>query len=388
MHPAVIELSKGFSCPLSSTDTGHLTTIVVEHAKLLTRSFLDAFGQELQAHGHGLYEFIEQGIDSIDFEIAWDSLFPSLYRHVHSYDAYAARKAAMGIGLKLAWAGVEGTWSFDAARPHAFRWGEWYLPKTQSLRLSVTRGSAKLDLPGMGCVEYHRCPSGWRGVGLQTQPTFSVDGTTVAVHTPSTLESIDYPPVQLTACSFPEVIGTCNAAVKVLKLHAPEYLRWVSRVLRHVIPVSGSETKIESGSDYYRPGVIEASFPVNAVGFSEVLVHECSHQYLNWLSRLGPLVDGTDTRLYYSPVKEQPRALINILIAYHAFANVLLFYRSCRKTDLADVGYCTRNEEKLIPKLVELEVYLRSSTGFTPLGDSLWRPVSAHIDLHSTSVFE
>src|SRR4030095_1007542 len=114
-----------------------------------------------------------------------------------------------------------------------------------------------------------------------------------------------------------------------------------------------------SFSDQDRPGTIGASLPASALSIGETLVHEASHQMANIRKRLGPLDDGSDDRGYFSPVKQTERPVDAILIAYHAFANVVLFYRACLASGVEDVAHCCRNEERHVRELGILLGHLR-----------------------------
>ncbi len=109
------------------------------------------------------------------------------------------------------------------------------------------------------------------------------------------------------------------------------------------------------------PGVVSCSFPIGAAALAETFVHEASHQHLNIVRRLGPVVNRTDAGLYYSPLKGSARPIEAILVAYHAVANMLLFYRDCLSSGIEDSGYCERNYARHIEDGRVLLGYLRST---------------------------
>ena len=112
-----------------------------------------------------------------------------------------------------------------------------------------------------------------------------------------------------------------------------------------------------------------------------MLVHESSHQYFYVLQHFGSIADGSDTELYYSPVKRTGRPVTAILLAYHAFANVLLYYRECLERNLDDDGYCAKNEKQAVIELAQLECALQATPSLTPLGQALWEPLSQRINV-------
>ena len=153
---------------------------------------------------------------------------------------------------------------------------------------------------------------------------------------------------------------------------------WIGRALRFVSPIHELPNVMRSGSGRQWPGVAEISYCCEPVAIAEMLVHEATHQYYNILLMVEPVTDGSDQKLYYSPVRRCERPIEMILLAYHAFANVLLFYRCCRMKGLLDGGFCERNEKELLPDLRSLEASLRTTSSLTEVGNSLWKPLSPY----------
>src|SRR6266852_5178334 len=110
-----------------------------------------------------------------------------------------------------------------------------------------------------------------------------------------------------------------------------------------------------------------------------MLVHEATHLYFHLLCSVGNVDDSSDSTLYYSPIKRQGRPIRAILLAYHAFANVVLFYRLCQEKGLSDDGYCRQQENDLLPQLKQLEASLHTTRALTPLGLALWEPLAERV---------
>jgi HEXXH motif-containing protein len=118
----------------------------------------------------------------------------------------------------------------------------------------------------------------------------------------------------------------------------------------------------------------------NPLALAEMLIHEATHQYYHLLTRVAPVHDGSDDNLYYSPVKRRGRPLPFILLAYHAFGNVLLFTRACIQAGVPDPQqYLRKNEAELVPQLQQLEEGLRQTRALTPAGLALWRGLADRI---------
>jgi HEXXH motif-containing protein len=170
-------------------------------------------------------------------------------------------------------------------------------------------------------------------------------------------------------------------AFNLIDRFSPEFSRWTLRLLREVIPIeSGTPGCMRSGSSAAEPGRCHMSFPSSPVALAEMLIHETTHQYYYLVTRLGPVDDGTDTTLYYSPVKGCDRPIYYILIAYHAFANVLLFSQRCLAAGYNDSdGHLHRNVHMLTEWLETLDKPLRNTTALTTVGKALWLPLARRL---------
>jgi HEXXH motif-containing protein len=181
----------------------------------------------------------------------------------------------------------------------------------------------------------------------------------------------------LSAATLPENEETCRHAIGVLQEYAPSYVSWIGKVARLIVPLDGTDGTLRSTSDAWWPGGIGLSFPARAVAAAEMLVHESSHQYLHILGKLEPLCDASDERVYYSPATRTTRPLGAILLAFHAFANVVLFYRSCMSAGLDDNGYCKAGETRHLPELEAMARDLRSSSSLTGAGTAVFEQLVA-----------
>jgi HEXXH motif-containing protein len=171
------------------------------------------------------------------------------------------------------------------------------------------------------------------------------------------------------------VVTALGAALGILERHAPGYRRWVSRAVRYVVPLTPVPGVQISGSTDKAPATVCLSARPWPAELAEALVHESAHQYLHMLSRLGPLDDGSDPALYYSPLKKTGRPIRGILVAYHAAANILLWTRAALASGVDDAAYFERNAAELPAKLAVLDEALSSTASLTTLGRLLWQPL-------------
>ena len=176
------------------------------------------------------------------------------------------------------------------------------------------------------------------------------------------------------------MIQRFREAFDVLAAGATEYLRWVELILRGIVVTPRVESfRVVSGSGSAMPGMIHASYPAGLMDIAEILVHESAHQYFYMLERVGPVDDGTDRSLYWSPPIRKERPLRRILIAYHALANVRLFYEAVRAARVDDGGYVDLNEQTIVDSLAELDAPLRGNPALTRFGRALYEPLATRV---------
>jgi HEXXH motif-containing protein len=143
--------------------------------------------------------------------------------------------------------------------------------------------------------------------------------------------------------------------------------------------LNGGDERLQSCSSSHLPGTVEISFPSKLISIAEMFVHEASHQYFHIIRRLESVHDGSDSRLFHSPVKGRERPIDAILLAFHAFGNVVLFYRLCSEAGLDDGGYCAANTVRHLAELEIMHSHLESSRALTEVGTLLWKPLAVKL---------
>jgi HEXXH motif-containing protein len=176
------------------------------------------------------------------------------------------------------------------------------------------------------------------------------------------------------------VVAKYEAAYALIARYADMYTAWIERGIRTLVPVEAPPGKMISSSFEHLPTVVAISHASPAITLAEMLVHEASHQHFFMLTQLGPVDDGTDTELYYSPLRSTHRPIDRILFAYHAMANVLLFYRSCRRRGFVDVDFCRSQEQSTEEWVTELRRPLQTTRALTPLGRALFEPLAERVE--------
>ncbi|HSO34995.1 MAG TPA: HEXXH motif-containing putative peptide modification protein [Labilithrix sp.] len=373
---------RGFACAEESLDRGYLDAIVRRRSARIAGLFLKCFRRRLVASACGLEAILEHLGDE-PFDMVWSSALGQL-RHallVEPRDDQRALIAATNMALHLAEKGraLDFEIAFESAQ--VFRFGNHLLPATRRLTFSAGGGVARLDGSDFTCT-FSRAGSSWGCVPRARElAVLDTPGTAVLL-LPGLPAGDSLPEGLAPSLADPAAIGAAyEAAYDVLAEGAPAYLAWVHRAVHSLLPVAARPGTTTSSSFELHPGVVALSHESPAIAMADALVHEASHQHFYILGQLGPVDDGSDRTLYFSPARRADRPIDKILLAYHAFANVLLFYRQCRSNGVSggDAELCERQERDYEACLATLQRPLETTRALTPLGRALFEPLAARL---------
>lgn len=375
----------GFACPQVGLDVSFLESLAVLATRKSVRSFLGRYGATIEQHSEGLLGLVQKwfGQDS-SFEMVWDLTLGNILtgiRKLNTDPAIVMRHSAE-LALRINEFGLSGRWQVNLVSPARLRFNAFLLPLADCLEVAATQNNLNVTLHFGASVEnyeFHKTAAGWQPgehrpeslYHVKTGPSMIRLFPTSVLH-PEEREENGLDANEATAA----MPGNLQAALDLIRDYSPIYLPWVERVVRGIIPGRTGDNVFTSSSDIGKPGVIHASIMVRPVMLAELLVHEGTHQYMLLLSRFGNLDNGSDPTLHYSPVKKTGRPISAIALSYHAFANIILFYRLCQANGLADDGYCAYNEKEMLEQVSVLEEPLRTTQALTPQGRALWEPLA------------
>lgn len=183
--------------------------------------------------------------------------------------------------------------------------------------------------------------------------------------------------IMLDYVRYPELyfLDKVNLAVRILKEKTPSYYKWVCDITNTIIVYhTESESYIKSGS--WEDSLSQYNISVNHDQYviAEMLVHESSHQYFNIFKKIENFASNDDA-IYFSPAVNKERPLWLILLAYHAFANVLLFYRLLNESSDIIKQREVENED-LVNKLSK---HLENNSNLTPSGKMIYESLKKQI---------
>ncbi len=123
-----------------------------------------------------------------------------------------------------------------------------------------------------------------------------------------------------------EWLGTMNSAFGIIDEFAAELVPEMNLLLHQIFPVGYEPEKHLSASLMTVLGNIYMTLHPDPLVMAEALIHEFSHNKINALWSLSPLLENAFEPLFASPVRPDPRPLFGVLLAVHAFLPVEQMY--------------------------------------------------------------
>jgi hypothetical protein len=374
----------GFSCPLELFNEPLAQTIASAYARSVLGVFVERFAQVFSKNG--LADLLSNLLSAdLPLELAWSSDLGNLYKATRLSDEDHAMRKAAAFALMAGAKGFGGEWQLEFSNATRFFWDDWALPACDKLTVICSDASAsiKLSLDGdQTRLSFVRSLDGWKcepPAEAVRLPSFgSGKHRLVLLPQYAALDNGVFRDVDDAASALetfsPALIEILTQALDLLEEHLPHYFSWVVRIIRRVVVLHAGPNVLHSGSPEHAYGTILISDNFRVLSVAEMLIHESSHQYLELLNKLGRTVDPAHTELYYSPAKRCDRPLHKILLAYHAFANVMLFYRGVAECGLTDSRFA-KFQNVLNDELRQLEQPLLENDAILPIGRALVEPL-------------
>lgn len=323
----------------------------------------------LQRCSTGLAQLLDRWADEGD---VWVPELGGLEEALESSNQDDIIAGAIRLGLRAFGAGFRGDWAARSARP-------CYLDLGVGSGGDVTHDIIAVTIDTSGAVV--NSAHGARSV----RPSPAAGASPVEYVGAAPAAARGYPPPSAfgefgtlqSGASFGTVLAD---TLGLLRRHAPNYLDWVERGCRCVVAIESDDLAMESGSSRGHPGLVHVAAIAHLPAVAEMLVHESSHQQYYVATLLGPVDDGSDQELYYSPVKRTGRPIANILLAYHAFANVALLMTELLESGVEDVGgWMEQNRRLVLRQAAHLDDALRSTRALTDIGAALYQPLAVQL---------
>jgi HEXXH motif-containing protein len=369
---------RGFACADESLPEAYLEELVHQRTRRLVELFVRCFRQRLVRDGAGLDDAVSALVGA-PFATAWHEGLGRLRRTLLEQPLDAERATQSAVAIALALAADRQAIAFDVTldRPSSFRFGRHVLPPIGKIHFRSDGVTASFDGDLDSAFTFSPLASEWTGALAAKHLVRVGSGGDAVLLLPTLPEGADVA-LRPSDADHEDVRAAYEAAFAVIHRYAPSYRAWVRRSIKTIVPILGGRAGTTTSSSFeHSPGVVALSHASPPLAMADALVHEASHQHYYLLTQLGPVHDGSDTRLYWSPARRAERPIDKILLAYHAFGNVLLFYRHCRAhmEHGEDRAFCEGQERDYEASLVELARPLETTTALTPIGRALFEPL-------------
>lgn len=389
-EPTFAQLS-GCSHPFTPIDLPFVEAAHVRMARHVVGAFVSRYGGMLGSRGSAdLAGVFERWLTvPATREDVWDDAFGQVRACLTGpLGDVLVPESAAALGSRLCATGMAAQFEISLDRRSRHLFASWLLPSASKLRFESDGADVSITLSGGsadGTLRFHRHGEAWDlashdvDAALSPLPLPHVErkGGRVQLLQRDALFPLAMGDIE---SMVPEVVdddvcASIQEAYSILRDHAPIYADWVGRFSRRVVPLRTPPGLMMSSSSIYRPGTITMSHNAHPFGMAEILVHENTHEHLHLASACGPLDDGSDTNLYYSPIRKIDRPLSAVLVAYHAVGNIALFYRECRRWGAPGADYLDVSEPEAKGWLVEMEKTLDKSRALTTFGRALYEPL-------------
>ncbi len=124
-------------------------------------------------------------------------------------------------------------------------------------------------------------------------------------------------------------LRTCALMVGAL----PAAWGWLRTLTRVLVFLDGTDNLSRSASMAEIPGLVLAD-TVSEVSLGELLIHETAHNLMYVTEAAGPLIELGEERRFKSPLRNDPRPLRGILLAYHALSFICAYYDGLRSASI------------------------------------------------------
>lgn len=378
----------GFSSPYEALDIECFQDCVCEYSRLCIETVLERCAVTISNDSLGFREFLVGCTNCISLSESWTPFMAICLQFLRMQDISAAIHGVANFALNTAFLGRPAEWNLTfPTAPATLCWGDWMISNCRNLFVKSSQNTCQVTFRGStdGNVQLSRLdhPKWEQPCDVHLTPLQNFTSVGPLRFFPSTLSrhALAVEGDNLNETIDETTTLTIRSAIALLRDITPVYYEWITRVLRYISIVESPQDGVRSGSVAGAWGAIFISRTGNSLQVAESLVHEASHQYYNVLSLMSALVDSSDRRLYYSPVKQDMRPLERILTAYHAVVNIVGFYREYLARQPHD-QHAHQLLKTMSQQMAQLQDTLRTADSLTTFGKTfLDSTLSIHREL-------
>jgi HEXXH motif-containing protein len=170
-------------------------------------------------------------------------------------------------------------------------------------------------------------------------------------------------------------LDALGAALDILARMLPELYAEMRLLMRVVHPVGSHVEKQLSASYREYIGALYLTLHPQVSSTVEALIHEFQHNKLNLCAERYDLLENAYEPLYPSPIRPDPRPLMGVLLAAHAFVPVAELYRRLHEAEPNDANLASRLTQVVAANDEALGT-LRQHGRFTSVGERVFEELS------------
>lgn len=370
--------ASAFSLPSENLTEKLLSAVTIPYKIGIVRAALDYHKDTLSRRRPEIWNFLDKAISCQEIDsyfVCWHPYFSLINRSFIEKDPRKVEDLFVRLTAYLTNLGViKGAWEGELDSDFSLIHNDVLLDGVNHIASDVTRGLLFSSVESGGEGESSDAYSFARSGKLRSL-TIS-PGKTMKLLPSSVFQPIsgdDFSTASAEISSKNEV--DMATTIQLIESVGTKYSDWIANVIRYIVCFPQDNENSFSGSYSDLSGVVKASFLSSPEKMCEVLIHEASHQYYHIACGLGYVDDGSDTNEYYSPPVGGSRPISRILVAYHAFANITLFYRDCVSRVDALGEYARKSIERYEEYTLQLGEPLTQSTALTEVGKMLFEPL-------------
>lgn len=372
-----------FATPLAAGDGAAARAMLGDYVRALVEIALSYCAPLLEDLNPGILDRLpEITAEPVPWPALWSPALARLEACLVDSSGPSEIWAALApVLVRLAAEGVISDGDIRLETPQAFYWGTVRLPLADRIVFRRTQDGIRVtpyrDGRRRKAANLNKGEDGlWRTDDVEALPVTWFDRIPIEMHCGDRAPGV-IPAGGCVLADVPEKVDAAFAeAGNLLATHTPAFLTWVGDAVRTIVPLDTAGGARISATLEEFPGLVFLSLPVGALEIATRLVHESSHQFFFALKRMSRLHDGSDTRLYHSPIKNRGRSIELTLFAFHAFGNGALFHRDLIRADNRFEEIVGEALDVMMPRLTLLHGHLCETRALTPMGEMLWRPVA------------
>ncbi|MFT5354091.1 MAG: HEXXH motif-containing protein [Polyangiales bacterium] len=165
-------------------------------------------------------------------------------------------------------------------------------------------------------------------------------------------------------------VAALREALSIIERFLPALRREASLFIQQFVPVGYHDESHLSATYREAIGTVYLSLHPDPLMMAEAIIHELSHTKLHALLELDAVLENDPREAYPSPVRPDPRPLMGVLLAVHAFVPVAYLYDKIAEAGdpIAKAPTFSRRRSEIIAANADGAAVIEAHARPTPIG--------------------